>query len=94
MGVAQNRLFVQKRRGDGISKHNGWTTADEIDFLNGLGTHTERGMATIQTRLARICKIKAYIESMKTRREWGNVDPEAVRKHAEEMMRELMPEVK
>ena len=93
MGWTRGNLNWSSPAGKTIDKENGWTTTDEIDFLNHLGTHSERGRSESLARAERLRKVQIYLDSMGKRKNWGKVDPDKVRKHAQHIIRVLSTEI-
>lgn len=54
-----------------------WTTRDEKNFIDGLGTF----MTALSTK-GRAALLMKYIDALPLRSEWGAMDPDAVRAHA------------
>ena len=54
-----------------------WTTGDEIRFIAGLGTHSDHGK-----QLSHGDWVKRYQQTIPLRRDWGDMDPVAVRRAA------------
>lgn len=71
--------------GDGMT---GWTTADEIDYVEGLGFHRglDRVLPPAQFARHRVAMLSAYLGVMPLRVAWGAVDPERVRQRVLEML--------
>lgn len=58
-----------------------WTTADEIDFLRGIGTYNE-----MSKRLPRSYWLEQYIKGSAQRR-WGKLDEDRILTFAQEELR-------
>jgi hypothetical protein len=56
-----------------------WTTADEIAFINNLGTGRFGNRAQLTNRTI---LLKGYIAGLRQRREWSGMDALKVLKHA------------
>jgi len=61
-----------------------WRTSDELRFLDRIGEH-RNGHANIRTD-EKIRRLEQYLESMKLRVVWRNLEPDVIRLHAEKLI--------
>jgi hypothetical protein len=59
-----------------------WQTADEVRFLNGIGEHRKLPKHRRLLTSDKIALLKKYLSAMEHRHDWGDMDPDAVRRHA------------
>jgi len=57
-----------------------WTTANEIEFVRGLGTHLQHAPESVEhvPREKRLALLRSYRETMSKRVNWERADPEEV----------------
>ena len=60
-----------------------WRTADELKFLSRIGEHRNH---TDLRASDKIQLLRSYLESMKLRRIWRNMEPEVIRAYAERLI--------
>ena len=65
--------------GDGTN-HTSWSTVAEVKFLRGLGTWNNPPIAKRDTL------IRKYLQSMKLRERWGNIDHAEVMRFAQSIL--------
>lgn len=62
----------------------GWSTADEIEFLAGLGTHApSRSESPAQTQRQ---ILRRYLDAASRRHDWGTMDQGVVVRQARRML--------
>lgn len=69
------------------SQHEQWTTADEVEYLDGLGAHCagahqESARVSLDALPSRRTLLTRYLEAYTARSDWGEVDAKEVRLHA------------
>lgn len=60
-----------------------WTTADEMEFIQGLGTHCPTKHLPARTRQE---YLQQYIEASRLRQCWGNLNAERILAYAVELL--------
>lgn len=56
-----------------------WSTADEISFINGIGSyHNPHAVVSMEERLE---YLKRYLEGLALRVNWGNLDADTIIKY-------------
>jgi hypothetical protein len=67
-----------------------WTTADEINYINSIGTHHEELAKLIKRdSINKINMLKGYVDGMMSRKNWGLVDSGLVTDYAFKLLRRV-----
>jgi hypothetical protein len=59
-----------------------WRTKDELDYLDGLGSHLKERFEPMRVPLSRRRLLELYLETAKSRVEWGAIDAMTCISHA------------
>jgi len=75
----KTRYNISKREEKTMSQTIGWSTNDEIEFLNGIGTF---GI----TKKDPLKLLKGYLYGIEERTDWGRIEKDIVIAHAEKLI--------
>lgn len=64
-----------------------WTTENEKEWLDNLGTHRKNGLSKKES-------LERYLEASNKRTNWGNIDREEVLTYAKELLEKETKKVK